>query len=44
MIGYEKVWTDNISYSLHHFQSPLSDKDAVDNTIGLYTEISKSFF
>ena len=42
-IRFEKVWTDNIPYSLRHFQPPLSDKGAVDNTIGLYTEISKLF-
>ena len=40
---YEKDWTGNILYSLHHFQPPLSDKNAVDDTIGLYTEISKLF-
>ena len=42
-IIYEKDWTDNIPYSLHHFQLPLSDKGAVDNTIGLNTETSKLF-
>ena len=40
---YEKDWTDNIPYSLHHFQLPLSDKGAVDNIIGLNTEIRQLF-
>ena len=40
---YEKDWTGNIPYSLHHFHPPFSDNGAIDNTIGLYTEISKLF-